>query len=159
MLLISFARQLYHNNAGLSSTIYTQIHLSACRFVCVLIQPSWLIILFHVSPSTYSQVKWPSASIHWDSHTHIFMRLYAHPYSTMLGGYIHIESCDHTPIYIAQPYTPMVIYLYAYIHNVNIYIHTYNHCIYLYTYIPILRGKIKKRNPRTRTGSGKNQAL
>ena len=65
----------------------------------------------------------------------------------------------HTSIYIAQPYTPMVIYLYAYIHNISIYVHTYNHCIYLYTYIPILRGKIKKRNPRTRPGSGKNQAL
>ena len=156
MHLISFARQLYHNNADLSSTIYTQIHLSACRFVYSPIQPSRLIISFHAAPSTYSQVKWPSASIHLDSHIHIFMRLYAHPYSTMLAA---TYTQHHIPIYIAQPYTPMVIYLYAYIHNISIYVHTYNHCIYVYIYIPILRGKIKNRNLRTRPWSGKNQAL
>ena len=61
----------------------------------------------------------------------------------MLGGYIHIESCDYTSVYIAQPYTPMVIYLYAYIHNVNIY--TYIQPLYIFIYIYThIAGKNKK---------------
>ena len=97
------------------------------------IQPSQMTICIHplIQSCPYIHASLCPSIQHyaWWLHTHRIVRLY-----TDIQRPRYMRLCNHTymPIYI-----------------MSIYIHTYNHCIYLYTYIPILRGKIKKRNPRT----------
>ena len=141
--IISQQRRLVKHNLHTNSSVCVSI----CQYAKLTIAASRIAPYHHRRIRQTTNKQSSSPHIYTARQPIRYIQPHTHPYSTMLGGYIHIESCAHMPIHNDQLYAPMPPYLYAYIHNVNIYVHTYSYCIYLYTYIPILRGKIKNRNP------------
>ena len=138
MYLPSLARQLYHNNANLSSKIYTLIHLSACIFFAP--QSSHRGQSYRAMPPSAHIVKWSVVPIYQTINVHLFMRPYTHLYSTMLAA---TYTYHHTLIRLYTAHSHIHLYCYTYIsvYIMSIYMYIHTTIVYIYIHIYLYCGE------------------